>query len=114
MLGVVRRALEELRGGFGNRIVQVLADGAWAHKGIDLRTARDSEEIVLRVVTRLGRREVPGESAIASATRPYLRDGRYFIQLDFDPLPHWERALAFRRRYGLSNAALGIPLMTET
>jgi hypothetical protein len=114
LLGLTRSALEELRRGFGDQIVQVLADGAWAHDGIDLRTARDSEEIILRIVTRLTRREVPFESATATATRPYRRNGRFFIQLDFDPLPQWEHALAFRRRYGLSSDALGIPLMMRS
>ena len=114
LLGWIRLALEELRRGFAGQIVLVLADGAWAHEGIDLRTARESEEIVLRIVTRLNRRDARFESDAGFATHPYLRNGRYLIQLDFDPLPHWERAVTYGRTYGKSDDRLGIPVMIGT
>ena len=113
LLGLVRRALEELRRGFGDRIVRVLADGEWAHQGIDLHTAPDSKEIGLRLVTRLDRRDLSFGSAAARVTSPYLRAGRYSSQLDVAPQPLWQRTLALLQAHDRPVDVLGIPLLTE-
>lgn len=113
LFGIVRMALDELRRGFGDGVVLVIADGEWAHEGIDLRTLPDAEGVIVRVVTHLRRRSYAFEAAVGRALFPYMHNRHFLLQVDFVPLPFWTHALDHQRAPGGSVDALGIPLLTQ-
>ncbi len=113
LLGLVRQALEELRRGFGDRIVRVLAAGEWAETGIDLRALPDAEDVVLLIVTRLEKRDFEFESSVGRGLFPYIHNRRFLLQVDFLPLPAWDDATPNDRLGRGSVDRLRIPLLTE-
>jgi hypothetical protein len=113
LLGVVRQALEELRRGFGDRIVRVLADGEWAHQGIDLRSLPDAEDVVLLIVTRFEKRGLDFESSVGRRLFPYIHNRRFLLQIDFLPRPLSAQAAARVRGGSVDLDLPGIPLLTE-
>jgi len=113
LLGLARQALEELRRGFSDRIVGVLAQGEWAERGIDLRSLPDAEDVVLLILTRLEKRDFDFESSVGRALFPYIHNRRFLLQVDFLPRPTRDHAGAHARVAEESVDGRGLPLLTK-
>ena len=112
LMGVVSRALEKLRTGFADEIELVVATGAWARAGIDLRNLFDSDDIVLEVVVRAAELDVNFAVQLSEALFAETHNGDFFLQVTMMPLHLRERSLALPWNQGRADA-LGIPLLAR-
>lgn len=116
LLGAVRQALDGLLRHFPDEIERVLARGAWAFDGIDLRELRESEDVLLEIIVRREERDFSLERRISRDVvhELHIAFGREFLlQFSTLPLPLWLRAEEQARAHGQDLASSGIPLLTR-
>ena len=112
LMGVVSRALEKLRTGFGDEIELVVAIGEWAREGIDLRTLREAEDVVLQIVTHDDENGMEFGVRLSEALHPEVFNRAFLLQYKVFPLRLWERSLGLPWNQGRADA-LGIPLLVR-
>lgn len=115
LMAVVSHAVNLLRTHeLAPSIELVLAAGAWAHGGIDLRTLPLSEEVYLDLVVRLPTRDYGFEKRLAGDVFAVVDDGSVFLHFTVITLSQWKHALEHLRSTDRDPDLLGIPLLVRT
>jgi hypothetical protein len=111
LVSLLRTVFRRLESEFGDQIELVVADGDWAHYGIDLRNL-PFDDVVLLIVVHGPERPFSLYWDIADLVFTKLNDRDVLLQFGLTTLEEWRSGSEFALQRGDPDA-LGIPLFTR-